>query len=399
MPATPPPTHAPPIQVVACHSPLICLLSPSLSSLLAQIPRDKTDQLAISLPLEYQQILAITDIKADNLTAQDIFDNFRNQMFNPDQHSDKNFINREYMHSSSTFPTAKTEISGEIISEADLKKNNKLDSKKFKGKEHKAFKSKDGLTKHNPRANQVASVEQECTKTKGNMEMKNNREFQEETTANPKANDKLSSILKEYEFYLESDQPTCDTSFLDTSDTNDDNVSKATTKQDVHFSQNFKGDTAINNTEELLKDKIHQCHKCTYKTKTLSNIKIHTRICNSNNTEIPCDICGKTFKTPTGLGQHHSFCGRQSQKNYFCEQCPNSFSRKGGLTMHTMQFHTDSKSLLCEHCDYKTYSTFNLRLHIGKKHGGPKVERNTCTLCNKATYSIETHLKKYHNRY
>ena len=318
----------------------------------------------------------------------------------PDQNSDIDFIKIDSMHSSSTFPKANRKSCEEFKSEENLNKNNKSDSKKLKGKEQKALKSKDDLTAHNLKANQVAFIiEQEGPKTKGSVEMKNSREGHEEKSVKPKANDKLSSILQEYELYLESDQPTCDKRFLDTSDTKDDNLSKASAKQNIHFSQNVKDDTAIENTEELSNDQIQHCKKCTYKTKALSNMKIHTRICNYDNTEIPCDICGKTFQTPTGLEQHHRFCGRQNQKNYFCEQCPKSFSRKGGLTMHTMQFHTDSKSLLCEHCDYKTYSTFNLRLHIGKKHGGPKVERKTCAICNKGTYSIETHLKKYHYRY
>ena len=59
---------------LACHSSLLCLLSSSLSSLLAQHPREQGECLAISLPLDYTTLLKVLDIRPETLPQHDIFD-------------------------------------------------------------------------------------------------------------------------------------------------------------------------------------------------------------------------------------------------------------------------------------------------------------------------------------
>ena len=394
-------------QVVACHSSILSLLSPSLSSLLAQLPREKAEQLAISLPLEYQDVLKLTDITADNFPKYDMLNNFNNVLCYVEQNAEKEFLNKESLQqqSSSAFTDVNRKKSEEILTQEYLNITKKCALKKLKRYEHKSLNLDDGLTINSKKYSHVSNIaEHKDLKTKINHQTNNGSEFSKENTAEPKAEDKLSNILKEYEYYLESDQPTSETIMLDMSKSKDGNISETTaklinSKQDVCVSQNENcgSEGATNIKEQLPKRNILQCHQCPYKTEIFSNMKIHTRICNSDNTHMTCEICGKTFKILTGVEQHHRFCGKQNNKNYFCEQCPNSFSRKGALTFHIRRLHTDSKSIECQHCDYKTYSSFNLRLHIEKKHGGQTVGKHMCTICNKGTYSIEQHLNKYHN--
>ena len=64
-----------------CQSSLLSLLSPSLSSLLAQHIREQGEILTISLPIPYTAILDICNITVETIPSSDILTNF-NQSYN-----------------------------------------------------------------------------------------------------------------------------------------------------------------------------------------------------------------------------------------------------------------------------------------------------------------------------
>ena len=243
-------------QVVPCHSSILSLLSPSLSSLLAQLPREKADQLAISLPVEYQDVLKLTDITADNLPKYDILKDFNNVLHKFEHHADTDFPKSEFgqQKSSSALTYVDRKKTETVLIQKDLNMTNEFATTKFKGIEHKSLNMDDDLTIKSKRNPQVSS-----TAEYRGLTTKKNSEFYKEKTANPKDSNKLSNILKEYECYLESDQPTSYTTMLDMSKSNDGNISKTTdkpinSKKDVNvgYNENCKSDGATNTKETQL---------------------------------------------------------------------------------------------------------------------------------------------------
>ena len=91
----------------------------------------------------------------------------------------------------------------------------------------------------------------------------------------------------------------------------------------------------------------------------------HTKDCNQS-----CPYCGVVFKQ---LGSHlkNTNCGRNTADINIksqCTLCNKLFATKDQLRRHNRNIHDQVKDKKCSHCEYKTYSSFNLNLHLKKKH-------------------------------
>ena len=72
------------------------------------------------------------------------------------------------------------------------------------------------------------------------------------------------------------------------------------------------------------------------------------------------------------------------------------FTLPDSVEKHVKQVHDQIKNKLCPFCEYKTYSNFNLKLHVTKMHEGRKFEKEQCLYCDKATFSLDYHMQIYH---
>ena len=133
-----------------------------------------------------------------------------------------------------------------------------------------------------------------------------------------------------------------------------------------------------------------KCSLCNFETKTKQYLKRHMRHHEGKFLET-CHICGcQSKKLYLHMTRQHR---KSSQEKVQCPTCGKSI-KSYTLTKHMKTIHTERKHL-CNDCDYKTYSTYNLKLHKSKMHGGMLVSQQ-CQHCDKKTTNMDHHVKIFH---
>ena len=66
------------------------------------------------------------------------------------------------------------------------------------------------------------------------------------------------------------------------------------------------------------------------------------------------------------------------------------------LKAHMSKIHNSAKSNKCDQCSYKTYTSYNLKLHVASMHQGPKLVKESCPHCKKETTNMKLHMNTYH---
>jgi len=84
---------------------------------------------------------------------------------------------------------------------------------------------------------------------------------------------------------------------------------------------------------------------------------------------------------------------RENRKTFMCEYCNKMCPSQGHLNFHK-KIHGE-KNILCDQCDYKTYTKHNLQLHIVRVHEKGELYK-TCQICSKRCTSLDWHMKTYH---
>ena len=117
--------------------------------------------------------------------------------------------------------------------------------------------------------------------------------------------------------------------------------------------------------ENILKKS--KCSQCDFEGIYL---QLHFKRKHTNDFYQTCPYCGVVFKR---LGSHleNTNCGRNAEDIIIkpnCSLCNKCFATKDQLRKHNRNIHDQVKDKQCSHCEYKTYSSFNLNLHIKNKH-------------------------------
>ena len=111
-----------------------------------------------------------------------------------------------------------------------------------------------------------------------------------------------------------------------------------------------------------------------------------------------CKVCGDRFKM---LKKHlmRTKCGtgKKAEATIPCpEGCSKMFTLQSSVYKHMRHVHQKIKNKICPFCEYKTYSLFNLNLHVTTVHEGKKIEKQQCQYCDKAPYALDYHMQTYH---
>ena len=129
------------------------------------------------------------------------------------------------------------------------------------------------------------------------------------------------------------------------------------------------------------------CGKQMRKDKMKDHKKVHLREQGviENESTLYCDICGKKASTAHNLATHKKNIHNPVPRP--CSACGLVFPNYPKLRKHYDNEHNPKQ---CEHCDYKTGSNAQLKLHMAK-HFDPKFKCSYCEKMYKSQKSLEAH--------
>ena len=80
--------------------------------------------------------------------------------------------------------------------------------------------------------------------------------------------------------------------------------------------------------------------------------------------ELACDLCEKTFATPSALYIHGENEHKHAEGSpiFLCKICSRPFKTKNLLTRHLAVVHTNNRPYPCDQCDLKFKSSTNLKV-------------------------------------
>lgn len=161
---------------------------------------------------------------------------------------------------------------------------------------------------------------------------------------------------------------------------------------------------------------------CPYCGNFYKYLQVHIRIHHSETPKIVCKLCDYTSNVQSQLDYHYkrvhvsggvtcSICGKMVKdlkrhivrgcitsvvdKKFDCTQCEKKFTHMHQLKRHVNNIHLNIRDKECPHCNYKTNTGFNLKIHITRVHEGKKL-KSECHFCQKQVYSLEWHINRYH---
>ena len=152
------------------------------------------------------------------------------------------------------------------------------------------------------------------------------------------------------------------------------------------------------------------CNMCDYRTNRTHSLRNH--IYNVHKQEFSCIICGEIYTEPENLSQHIWSAHENQEKTkknpedpfnvnqireYSCDQCTVSFSKKSDLKSHKASVHEGNKPHMCSMCGHSFGDNCQLQLHISGFH--EKKKHWKCSSCGyKSTLKggMKSHIKRRH---
>jgi len=135
------------------------------------------------------------------------------------------------------------------------------------------------------------------------------------------------------------------------------------------------------------------CHLCEFSANVQSQVDRHILKVHQAEGQT-CPTCGKMVKDLKRHFQRGCITSSQEKKHH-CLQCDKRFKQKIQLERHIKTVHLNIRDQECPHCNYKTTTGFNLKIHVSRVHEGKQL-RKECEFCGKKVYSLEWHVYQYH---
>ena len=169
---------------------------------------------------------------------------------------------------------------------------------------------------------------------------------------------------------------------------------------------------SLKHGEEGTFAKTKQCDICQKRCHP-KEFKIHLKSHSETKAEYyKCNLCFFEFKIKSSLEKHierdHLGIPNTPKKIYHCDICGKSYRSQSGLKDHKANYHTFEKKYKCSFCDFKSTSINHVNRHVSSRHMTqnckrkyPKVIDLKCHICEKdySTWiSFKNHKKIHDNK-
>ena len=134
-----------------------------------------------------------------------------------------------------------------------------------------------------------------------------------------------------------------------------------------------------------------KCDLCDYTTYNKFYMGSHKK--RHQNKMVKCPVCDRMVKyLESHVRRGNCFTKKEATP---CDLCNKTFTSVSHLKRHVRQIHMQIKDKLCDICDYRTYTSFNLKIHKAKMHTKESLEV-FCDICNQKTMNLDHHKKLQH---
>ncbi|TTB85616.1 Zinc finger and BTB domain-containing protein 40 [Bagarius yarrelli] len=141
-------------------------------------------------------------------------------------------------------------------------------------------------------------------------------------------------------------------------------------------------------------DRVQRCTECSATFPSITALQQHRAevhdgppVKKKKVEPVTCELCGKTFKHPSGL-LYHKRTEHLEERPYECEECGVKFAANSSLKNH-MRLHTGEKPYHCKHCDMSFAVAAALSYHTKKKHAEDIADPHDCQKCRVSLGSLE----------
>lgn len=135
------------------------------------------------------------------------------------------------------------------------------------------------------------------------------------------------------------------------------------------------------------------CDICGKQLSDLSNLLVHRRQ-HTGERPYPClfENCDKRFKASNERDGH--MVVHSNERQFKCDQCTQTFNRKGALRGHRSRVHNNVRPFKCVQCGFsfktRTCHTNHMRIHTGERPY--KCELCNRTFCQRSAYKVHLNI-------
>ena len=130
-----------------------------------------------------------------------------------------------------------------------------------------------------------------------------------------------------------------------------------------------------------------KCVLCDYEIELKNSVIHHVKNTHFNEGPIPCDVCGKSYKSQQSLNNHMKLCHIAKDGHMKCEKCNTD------VPMEQFPDH-QCQIVRCEHCLKPFKNQENVIKH--QKYTSCLKEKKSCPVCGVEVKNVDHHIRKWH---